>query len=171
MAGRAPIDIPLPTADDLDGLGVLIVETRWNAEIIKELAESAISELDALGISYERVVVPGALEIPQALSAAVEADVIPADADNARFCAAVALGCVIRGDTSHYDIVCTNANHWLMEVAVRDGIPVGNGILTVENEAQAMERARGGRQGKGAEAVRACLSLVALANHFQGEDD
>ena len=70
----------------------------------------------------------------------------------------MALGCVIRGETTHYDIVCNNANHWLMEIAVRHAIPLGNAILTVETEAQALARAEGGREGKGADAVRACLA-------------
>ena len=171
MAGRAPTTLPLPTADSLDGLGILIIEARFNEKICDELAAGAIAELEAHGITYERVVVPGALEIPQVLAAAIDAGVIPAEAEDARFCGAVALGCVIRGDTTHYETVCENANHWLMETAIRDGVPLGNAILTVENEAQALERARGGRQSKGAEAVRACLSVVALVQHFQDEDD
>lgn len=171
MAGRAPTTLPVPNGEKLDGMGVLIIEARFHEAIIDELAAGAVAELEALGIEYERVVVPGALEIPQALAAAIDAGVVPAEADEARFCGVVALGCVIRGETTHYETVCANANHWLMELAVREGVPVGNAILTVENEAQAMERARGGRQNKGAEAVRACLSLVALSRHFQGEAD
>ena len=72
----------------------------------------------------------------------------------------MALGCVIRGETTHYDTVCNNANHWLMEIAVRHAIPLGNAILTVETEAQALARAEGGRKGKGGDAVRACLALI-----------
>jgi 6,7-dimethyl-8-ribityllumazine synthase len=78
----------------------------------------------------------------------------------------VALGCVIRGETSHYETVCANANYWLMDVAVRHAIPLGNAILTVETEAQALERAGGGRRGKGADAVRACLTLIEDARAF-----
>ncbi len=77
------------------------------------------------------------------------------------------LGCVIRGETSHYDIVVNNANHWLMELAIRNNVPVGNAILTVDTEAQAMARAKGGRKGKGADAVRACLSLVQISRAFE----
>ena len=171
MAGRAPTTLPLPSSESLEGLGILIIEARFHEAIIAELAAGAIAELEALGIEYERIVVPGALEIPQVLSAALDAGVIPSEAEDAKFCGVVALGCVIRGDTTHYEIVCENANHWLMEIAIRDGVPVGNAILTVENEEQAMERARGGRQNKGAEAVRACLSVVAAARHFQSEAD
>jgi 6,7-dimethyl-8-ribityllumazine synthase len=101
------------------------------------------------------------------LAQAVKARLIPADAAAARFDGCVALGCVIRGDTSHYDIVCDNANHWLMEIATRHAVPLGNAILTVDTEAQALERARGGRKGKGADAVRACLALIEHARAFQ----
>ena len=80
---------------------------------------------------------PGALEIPLALAQAVKAGLIPGDADHARFDGCVALGCVIRGETTHYDTVCDNANHWLMDIAIRHAIPLGNAILTVETEAQA----------------------------------
>ena len=112
---------------------------------------------------------PGALEIPQALAQAASAGLIPRSAASGCWDGAVALGCVIRGETSHYDIVCSNANHWLMEVAIRHHIPLGNGILTVDTEAQALARARGGADGKGGDAVRACLSLVELVRTFQGQ--
>src|SRR5215467_9849583 len=119
---------------------------------------------------YEGIVVPGALEIAQALAQAVKADLIGSDEVSARFDGCVALGCVIRGETSHYDIVCENANHWLMQVAIANAIPLGNAILTVDTEAQALERARGGRKGKGADAVRACLALIALERVFASEE-
>ncbi len=76
---------------------------------------------------------------------------------------------MIRGETAHYDIVCNNANHWLMDVAIRHNVPVGNGILTVDTEAQALERAKGGRDGKGGDAARACLQLIEIARQFQGQ--
>jgi 6,7-dimethyl-8-ribityllumazine synthase len=132
---------------------VLIIEARYYEAISDELVRGAIAELEAQGCGFERIIVPGALEIPQALAAA-----------------ALALGCVIRGDTSHYDTVCNNANHWLMDVAIRHCVPVGNGILTVENEAQAMERAKGGRDGKGGDAARACLRLLEVARAFHGQN-
>jgi 6,7-dimethyl-8-ribityllumazine synthase len=148
---------------------ILLIEARFYEAISDELASGAIAELKAAGASFERVAVPGALELPQVLAQAVDAGLIPANAANARFDGCVVLGCVIRGDTSHYDIVCDNANHWLMEVATRHAVPLGNAILTVETEAQAMERARGGRQGKGADAVRACLALIEHARAFATE--
>jgi 6,7-dimethyl-8-ribityllumazine synthase len=150
---------------------VLIIESRYYDKVAEELVAGAIAELDAAGATYERLEVPGALEIPQALAAAVAAGLLPADAAGAKFDGVVALGCVIRGETSHYDIVCTQTNHWMMDVAIRAGVPLGNAVLTVENEAQAMARAKGGRAGKGADAVKACLSLVAHTRAFEEIDE
>ena len=153
---------------------VLVIEARYYEDVSDELAAGAVAELEARGATFDRVVVPGALEIPQVLTLACAAGqfsgssllVKPAP----RYAGVVALGCVIRGETSHYDIVCNNANHWLMQVAVGNAIPLGNAILTVDTEAQALERARGGRKGKGADAVRACLALIALERVFADED-
>jgi 6,7-dimethyl-8-ribityllumazine synthase len=147
---------------------ILIIEGRFYEEISDELASGAIAALEAQGATYDRVSVPGALEIPQVLAQAAASGLIPRSAPTGQWDGAVALGCVIRGETSHYDIVCNNANHWLMEVAMREAIPVGNGILTVDTEAQALARARGGAEGKGGAAVRACLALVELARTYQG---
>jgi 6,7-dimethyl-8-ribityllumazine synthase len=145
---------------------VLLIEAPYYEAVAAELLAGATAELDAAGARFERIAVPGALEIPLALAEAVKAGLVPGDAPRARFDGCVALGCVIRGETSHYDTVCANANHWLMDIAMRHAIPLGNAILTVESEAQALERARGGRRGKGAEAVRACLTLVEHARAF-----
>src|SRR5690606_32178144 len=120
---------------------VLIIEGRYYEHISDALLEGAAAELEAAGAAYDRVSVPGALEIPQTLAQAVAAGLIPATAPSAWYNGAIALGCVIRGETSHYDIVCNNANHWLMEVAIRHNVPIGNGILTVDTEAQALARA------------------------------
>jgi 6,7-dimethyl-8-ribityllumazine synthase len=148
---------------------ILIIEARFYEHIADELANGAIAELDAAGATHDRVAVPGALEIPLALAHAAAAGLIPASGPRGRYSGAVALGCVIRGETAHFDIVCNNANHWLMEVAIRVNVPVGNGILTVENEQQALLRAQGGREGKGGEAARACLRLIEIARQFQGQ--
>jgi len=104
------------------GARILLIEARYYETVGAELEAGAIAELEAAGASYERIVVPGALEIPLALSQAVKAGLIGSDDADARFDGCVALGCVIRGDTSHYDIVCNNANHWLMDVAVRNAV-------------------------------------------------
>jgi 6,7-dimethyl-8-ribityllumazine synthase len=171
MVGRAPRSAGTSTQQSpVRGKHrILVIEARFNETIADELANGALAELAAAGMAYDRVAVPGALEIPQVLAAAVQSGLIPATAPSARYAGAVALGCVIRGDTSHYDIVCNNANHWLMDLATRHSVPVGNAILTVENEAQAMARAQGGRDGKGADAVRACLRMIEIARQFQGQ--
>src|SRR5262249_25939863 len=100
------------------GAHILIIEAPYYDAISAEVGAGALGALDAAQATYGRVVVPGALEIPQALAQAVKADLIGSDDASARFDGCVALGCVIRGETSHYDIVCNNANHWLMQVAL-----------------------------------------------------
>ena len=149
---------------------VLIIEGRFYEHISDELLAGAVAALEAQGVAFDRITVPGALEIPQVLAQATAAKLIPRNAESGKWDGVVALGCVIRGETSHYDIVCNNANHWLMHVAVANAIPLGNAILTVDTEAQAMERAGGGRKGKGADAVRACLALIALERVFADEE-
>lgn len=146
------------------GAHVLILEARFYDDIADKLAEGAEALCKARGVTFERISVPGALELPQVLAAAARAR----EEGGMAFDGAIALGCVIRGETAHYDIVCNNANHWLMEVAIGADIPVGNGILTVETHAQALARAEGGERGKGGDAARACLRLIALRQHFIG---
>lgn len=170
MAGKSKLAGEVSAFEDLRGSRILLIEARYYEKIADELLAGAVAELEAAGVSYERITVPGALEIPLALAQAIKASLIGSDEVSARFDGCVALGCVIRGETSHYDTVCDNTNHWLMEQAVRHGIPLGNAVLTVENEGQAMVRASGGRSGKGADAVRACLTLVALERAF-AEDE
>lgn len=149
------------------GRRILIIEARFYDAISDELAEGAIAEIEAEGADFTRVSVPGALEIPQVLVAAVAAGRF--EGGGGAFDGAVALGCVIRGETAHYDVVVDNANHWLMRVALDNAIPVGNGILTVDTTEQAHARSRGGRQGKGGDAARACFALIEAAQRFQDE--
>ncbi len=175
MAGRAPRTLTLPNQPQQQQPSsrakcrILIIESRFNEKIADELVSGAIEELEAQGASYERVSVPGALEIPQVLASAVGAGLIPLGAPSSRYAGAVVLGCVIRGETYHFEVVSDNSNHWLMEIATRHCVPVGNGILTVDTDEQAMERAKGGREGKGGDAVRACLRLIDLSRQFQGQ--
>lgn len=143
---------------------ILMIEARFYEDISDLLVEGAIAECEQRGMTFERIVVPGALEIPQVLAAAAAARA----AGRTTFDGAVALGCVIRGETAHYDVVCDNANHWLMETAVRNEVPVGNAILTVDTHAQAMARAEGGIKGKGGDAVRACARLIETKRAFWG---
>lgn len=148
---------------------VLIIESPYYAAVTRELREGATAVLAGHGVPYERISVPGALEIPQAFRAAVSNGKF-AQGSELNYGGIIALGCVIRGETSHYDIVCNNANHWLMATAIENSIPVGNGILTVDTEAQAMARARGGAAGKGGDAARACLRLLWLNTHFEKQN-
>lgn len=171
MAGKRQQSPNETTSVAYGAARILVIEARYYEKIADELLAGAIAEMEASNVLFERVTVPGALEIPLALAQAVKAGVIGLDDLNARFDGCVALGCVIRGETSHYDTVCNNANHWLMDLAVRQGIPLGNAILTVENEAQALARAQGGRKGKGADAVRACLALVAMERVLSEEPE
>lgn len=139
---------------------VLLIEGRFYESLADELAKGAINALEAAGARYERIAVPGALEIPQALAISLRAGLMPFGASRWRFHGAVALGCVIRGETSHYDIVANESARALLAIATDSGVPVGNGILTVENEAQAWERASVADGNKGADAVGACLRLI-----------
>jgi len=147
---------------------ILIIEARYYEKIADELLEGAIAELDAADADYEVISVPGALEIPPALALAHDAKLLPFGAANHRYHGAVALGCVIRGETTHYETVSNDSSKGLMDLAVNRHIPLGNGILTVENRDQAHARSMGGRKSKGAGAARACLDLVGLAEKFSG---
>jgi 6,7-dimethyl-8-ribityllumazine synthase len=147
------------------GARVLIIGSPYYADINRMLLDGAMAVLTENGCRADRMAVAGALEIPQALAAAVAAGTI--GAEGTLYDGAIALGCVIRGETAHYDIVCNNANHWLMETAIRYSIPLGNAILTVDTREQALARAAGGApSGKGGDAARACLSLIALKQRF-----
>lgn len=143
---------------------VLIIESRFYEAIADLLVEGASAECSSRGVTYERIAVPGAMEIPQVFAAATEAR---ADGRVA-FDGVIAIGCVIRGETAHYDIVCNNANHWLMDAAQWRGVPVGNAILTVDTSEQAAKRAKGGVNGKGGDAARACLRLIEIRRALYG---
>ena len=138
---------------------ILVVEAPYYAHISALLRRGAERALAAAGATYERVEVPGSFEIPAAVGLA-------AHLSGERFDGYVALGCVIRGETTHYDHICAESARGLQDLALRQGLAIGYGILTCENEAQALARAAPeGRDHAGA-AVRACLALVALRQHF-----
>ena len=143
---------------------VLIIEARYYEDIANELARGATEELRKRGIGFERVSVAGALEIPVALSAAIAAKVI---APSGRHHGCVALGCVIRGETSHYDIVANESARALLDISVAHAISIGNGILTVDNRDQAWARASVDGKNKGAVAASACTDLMNLAAEFE----
>jgi len=139
---------------------VLIVDADFYEDLASELVGGATAELDARGIGFDRVSVPGALEIPAAISLASKRT------DGPAYDGYVALGCVIRGETSHYDIVCGESARGLTELALERDLAIGNGILTVDTGEQAWARADVGRKNKGRDAVVACLSLVELKARF-----
>ncbi len=135
---------------------VLIVEARFYDDLADLLAAGAEAALGAAGAAFERVTVPGALEIPGAIAMAVR---------SGRYDAYVALGCVIRGETGHYDIVAGESARGLLDLTMQ-GVAVGNGILTVEDKAQARRRADPAQLDKGGGAARAALSMIALKRRF-----
>lgn len=145
---------------------ILIVEARFYQDIADELYNGAVAEIARRGGTCERISVPGVLEVPQAVAMAHRAGLLPMRAHAGGYDGCVALGCVIRGETSHYDIVAGDSARALMEMAVQHVIPFGNGILTVENHAQAMERAKADKRNKGAGAAAACMDLIALSRRL-----
>lgn len=138
-----------------EGQHYLIVEARFYNEIADALLEGARSAFEKAGASFDVLTVPGALEIPAAIAMASE---LKGDGYDGY----VALGCVIRGETTHYEIVSEQSARALMDLSVSDGIALGNGILTVENEAQAWARARRSEQDKGGGAAIAAMTMAAL---------
>lgn len=141
-----------------DALRMLIVEARFYDEISDALLRGARGVLDAAGVEYDSISVPGSLEIPAAIAFAVEA----ARSRRRPYDGVVALGCVIRGETYHFEIVSNESARGLMDLAVGEKLAIGNGILTVENEAQAKARAGGEQGNKGADAARAALAMAQL---------
>ncbi len=141
---------------------LLIIEARFYDDLADELLRGAVGALERAGATYERVTVPGALEIPAALAMALEA----VEKGRADYDGYVALGTVIRGETTHYETVAGESARGLMEIAVDEALAVGNGILTVENEQQAWARARVDDQNKGGAAADAALRMIALRAHF-----
>ena len=142
---------------------VLIIESRFYEDIADELARGAIERLNASRVAYELLAVPGSLEIPLALSLAL-ANGFVGRAGRHRGC--VALGCVIRGETTHYEIVARESAAGLYHLAVTHAVPIGNGILTCDSREQALARASVDGRNKGADAAEACLALMQLEQHF-----
>jgi len=143
---------------------VLIVEARFYEKLADELVNGAMRELKKQGATCERLSVPGAFEIPAAIRFGADAARTPEG--NAPFHGFIALGCVIRGETSHYDYVCGESARGLQDLAIQRGLAIGYGILTVENEEQAWARAGLHRGDKGGDAARACLAMIAIKRQF-----
>jgi len=140
------------------GTRILVVEARFYDDIADALLAGASKVLKEAGAEFDCVTVPGSLEIPAAIAIAVDA----ARRRRRPYDGAVALGCVIRGDTIHFDIVSHQSARGLMDLAVARQLPIGNGIITVDNEAQAWARASPEEQDKGGDAARAALAMVGL---------
>jgi len=134
----------------------LIVEARFYEHLNDLLIEGACAALEAAGHSWEVITVPGALEIPGAIAMAAEA---------ARHDGFIAIGVVIRGETYHFEVVSNESARGLMALTL-DGVAIGNGILTVENEAQALTRARRTEKDKGGEAAKAAMRMLELQQKF-----
>lgn len=143
---------------------LLIVEARFYTDIADALVAGATAALDAAGATHARVAVPGALEIPGAIALAERARVHSPDA--VPYDGYVALGCVIRGETSHYDYVCGESARGLQDLAVHRGVCLGNGILTTENRDQAWVRADPAQKNKGRDAAEAALTMIDLKRRF-----
>jgi 6,7-dimethyl-8-ribityllumazine synthase len=143
----------------------LIIDARFYTDLADELVNGATAELERLGASFERISVPGVLEIPAALSMVLESDRAE------RIDGYVLLGCVIRGETSHYDIVAGESARAIMDMAVDLGLALGNGILTVENGAQAWARARVSEKNKGGAAAAAAYHMAALRDELGLADE
>ncbi len=149
---------------EAEGARILLVEARFYDDIADALLAGATKALAAAHARVDRISVPGSLEIPPAIAIALDA----AQRKRRPYDGVVALGCVIRGDTIHFDIVAHQSARGLMALAVARALPIGNGIITVENEAQALSRARVEEQDKGGDAARAALALVRLKRRLAG---
>lgn len=147
------------------GARILIVEARYYDDIADALLAGAMKALEEAGAEVDRISVPGSLEIPGAIAIAIDT----AHWGRLPYDGAVALGCVIRGDTIHFEIVSHESARGLMDLSIARGVPIGNGIVTVNTEVQAIARARMEEQDKGGDAARAALTLVAIKHRLAGK--
>ena len=144
-----------------DGARILIVAARYYTQVVDALIVGARRAVEDAGAESDVIEIPGAFETPAAIAIASQSGL---------YDGYIALGCVIRGETSHYDYVCGESARGLMDLSIQDGLAIGYGILTVENEAQAVERADPAKRDKGGEAARACLAMLALRRRFEDSD-
>ncbi|MBI5319946.1 6,7-dimethyl-8-ribityllumazine synthase [Bradyrhizobium sp.] len=149
---------PLKDQTDIAGARALIVEARFYDDIQDAMLEGAIAELKRAGVSHDILTVTGSLEIPAVIAIALDA----AEKNGKPYDAAIALGCVIRGDTIHFEIVSMESSRALMDMAVARQLPLGNGIITVNTEEQAWARARVSELNKGGDAARAALAVLRI---------
>ena len=151
--------------DSVRGARILIVEARYYDDLADALLSGAMTVLDKAGVEVERISVPGSLEVPGAISIALEA----ARRKRRPYDGVVALGCVIRGDTIHFEIVSQESARGLMALSMQHALPIGNGIITVNTQSQAFARARMEEMDKGGDAARAALALVRVKRQLAGK--
>ena len=154
---------PIKDNTDISGARALIVEARFYDDLQDALLEGAVAELKAAGLGHDVITVPGSLEIPAAIAIALDA----AEKNGKPYDAAIALGCVIRGDTIHFEIVSMESARALIDLAVARKLPLGNGIVTVNTEAQAWARARVSDLNKGGDAARAALAMLRIKRRLE----
>ena len=147
---------------------ILVVEARYYEKISDDMVTGATPLFEAAGLNIERLPVTGVFEVPAACKMAVQAGLKD---PHRKYAGIMALGCVIRGETDHYDHICREASRALMDITVDHGMPLGFAILTCENMGQAEVRADPGKKNKGAEAAQAVLRMIEIRRHFQGRED
>ena len=147
-----------------DDIHVLMVVARYYDDVADELVRGAVAELDTRGATYECVSVPGVFEIPAAIRMAIRA--MELVGMRRRFAAYIALGCVIRGETDHYEHICRESARCLSDLAITYTLALGYGILTCDTREQAMERALVDKRNKGGEAARAALTMIEVKRQF-----
>ena len=143
---------------------ILIIEARFYPDVSDALLKGAVTVLERAGCTYDRVEVPGAFEIPAALRMAIRS--FEFYSRDRRFDGYIALGCVIRGETTHYDYICAESARKLQDLASEHALALGYGILTCETHEQAMTRARMDRKDKGGDAARTCLAMIEVKRQF-----
>ncbi|MCP5369021.1 MAG: 6,7-dimethyl-8-ribityllumazine synthase [Hyphomicrobiales bacterium] len=148
-----------------DTPNILIIEARFYEDITDELARGVIQVLDDAGVGYERIAVPGVFEIPAAMRFAIRAMEIQSAAH--RYSGFITLGCVIRGETDHYDHICRESSRALMELTTEFCVAHGWGVLTCEDYEQARVRASVEQKNKGADAAVACLRMMAIKKQMR----
>lgn len=160
MSTRTENPTVRPAVGSVKGARILIVESRYYPDIADALIAGAEREIAKSGATSERIVVPGAFEIPGAIALA-------ATKKGRRYDGYLALGCVIRGETTHYDYVCGESARGLMDLSINQKLAIGYGIVTVNNSDQAWARAATDRGDKGGDAAHACLAMVALGRRWR----
>ncbi len=147
---------------------ILVIEARYYEKITDDMVKGAEPVFTAAGFEIERLAVTGVFEVPAACEMAIQAGLKD---PHQKYAGIMAMGCVIRGETDHYDHICREASRALMDITTLHLYPLGFAILTCENMKQAEVRADPAQKNKGAEAAKAVLRMIELRRHFKGRDD